>query len=241
MLRVREQLIDDHRSASLCRLNVSDLHKSFLSPAGDRIDVLKGVSFEANAGDSIAIIGASGAGKSTLLHVLGGLERCDKGQIDLNSVSMTGLSTRAAADLRKHQIGFIFQFHHLLPDLTARENVALPLMVSGTSQSEAMVRAREALERIGLGQRMAHPITYLSGGEQQRVAISRALITQPKLVLADEPTGNLDAAIGEEISEILVSYVRERDAILVMATHNEKLARMCDQVQILKHGRLDRI
>jgi lipoprotein-releasing system ATP-binding protein len=156
-------------------------------------------------------------------------------------VSINNLSTSAAAELRRRQIGFIFQFHHLLSDLTASENVALPLMVSGKSQSEAMVRGREALERVGLGQRMDHPITYLSGGEQQRVAVSRALITEPLLVLADEPTGNLDARIGEEINEILVSYAREREAILVMATHNETFAGMCKQVRVLKDGRLDRI
>jgi lipoprotein-releasing system ATP-binding protein len=241
MLTVKKQRVDEHRAVSRCRLNVADLYKSFLSPAGERIDVLKGVSFEVNAGDSIAIIGASGAGKSTLLHLLGGLERSDKGQIDLNRVSINNLSTSAAAELRRRQIGFIFQFHHLLSDLTASENVALPLMVSGKSQSEAMVRGREALERVGLGQRMDHPITYLSGGEQQRVAVSRALITEPLLVLADEPTGNLDARIGEEINEILVSYAREREAILVMATHNETFAGMCKQVRVLKDGRLDRI
>jgi lipoprotein-releasing system ATP-binding protein len=241
VLTVKEQRVDEHRAVSVCRLNVSALYKSFLSPAGERIDVLKGVSFEVNGGDSIAIIGASGAGKSTLLHLLGGLERSDKGQIDLNGVSISNLSTSAAAELRRRQIGFIFQFHHLLSDLTACENVALPLMVSGKSQSEAMARGREALERVGLGQRVDHPITYLSGGEQQRVAVSRALITEPFLVLADEPTGNLDARIGEEISEILVSYAREREAILVMATHNETFAGMCNQVRVLKDGRLDRI
>ena len=241
MLRVTEQRVGQFQAVSHCRLNVSDLCKSFLSPAGERIDVLKGVSFEVTAGDSIAITGASGAGKSTLLHLLGGLERSDKGQIDLNGFSISRLSNSAAADLRRRQIGFIFQFHHLLPDLTARENVALPLMVSGHSQSEAMGRARDALERFGLEQRMDHPITYLSGGEQQRVAVSRALITEPLLLLADEPTGNLDAAIGEEINEILVAYAREREAILVMATHNETFAGMCTEVRVLKDGRLDRI
>jgi lipoprotein-releasing system ATP-binding protein len=220
------------------KLTVNNLQKSFLSPAGQKIDVLKGLSFKAVAGESVAIVGASGAGKSTLLHLLGGLETVDEGEILLDEFPIEVAPPDQIARVRNRHIGFIFQFHHLLPDLTAGENIALPLMISGVRQGEAMRRAEQALQSVALADRVSHPVSYLSGGEQQRVAVSRALITEPILVLADEPTGNLDASIEGEISQRLVSYARNRPGILVVATHNERLAQMCDRLLLLKDGKL---
>jgi lipoprotein-releasing system ATP-binding protein len=218
------------------KLTVSDVQKSFFSPSGEKIEVLKRVSFEAFAGESIAIMGASGAGKSTLLNLLGGLEAIDGGHIVLDDYAIEVTKAHKLAEIRNKQIGFVFQFHHLLPDLTASENVALPLMISGLPRKQAVEHATRALDSLGLGDRASHPVSYLSGGEQQRVAVCRALITGPVLVLADEPTGNLDAAIEDEISERLVTYTRNRPGILIVATHNERLARMCDRLLILKDG-----
>jgi lipoprotein-releasing system ATP-binding protein len=223
-------------SAGKTKLTVSDVEKSFLSPSGGKIEVLKRVSFQAVAGESIAVMGASGAGKSTLLNLLGGLETVDRGVIVLDEYSIAGAKAQELAQIRNTRIGFVFQFHHLLPDLTAAENTALPLMISGLSQKRAVELAIRALEHVGLGERASHPVSYLSGGEQQRVAVCRALIAEPVLVLADEPTGNLDATIEDEISEHLVTYARNRPGILIVATHNERLARMCDRLLILKDG-----
>src|ERR1044071_1209072 len=164
------------------RLEVVDLRKSFAAPNGERIEVLRGISFELKAGECVAITGASGSGKSTLLHLLGGLEEADHGSL---------------TPFRREQIGFVFQFHYLLPDLSALENVALPLLIRRSRNGSAFQRATDLLEQTGLSGRLDHPVSHLSGGEQQRVAVARALITDPQLVLADEPTGNLDASVGE--------------------------------------------
>jgi len=205
-------------------MQVVDLRKSFVAPNGERIEVLRGVTFEAKAGESIAITGASGSGKSTLLHLLGGLETPDHGQI--------------ALDGQRKEIGFIFQFHYLLADLTAIENVALPLLIARWKKKMALGRAMDLLVEIGLSERAEHPISHLSGGEQQRVAVARALATEPTLLLADEPTGNLDEAISEQIGQTLVDYARKRSAITVIATHSASLARMCDRVLLLDGGRV---
>jgi lipoprotein-releasing system ATP-binding protein len=171
----------------------------------------------------VAIRGASGTGKSTLLHLLGGLETPDHG-------SLTAF--------RREQIGFVFQFHYLMPDLSAIENVALPLLIARKKRDRVFARAAELLKDSGLADRLDHPISHLSGGEQQRVAVARALITEPQLVLADEPTGNLDAAIGDEIGHALVSYAKTRPAIVVIATHSASLAQLCDYSLVLEGGRL---
>ncbi len=219
-------------------LRVTDLRKSFPSPTGDKIEVLRGASFSAVGGETLAIMGASGAGKSTMLHLVGGLEAPDTGSVQLEEFVIDAEPSARVARMRNQDIGFIFQFHHLLPELSAIENVALPLMISGVGQAESMNRARISLEHLGLGARVDHPASYLSGGEQQRVAVSRALITGPKLVLADEPTGNLDAAFENEVSAQLVDYARIHVKILVVATHNERLAGMCDRVLLLDQGML---
>jgi lipoprotein-releasing system ATP-binding protein len=218
------------------QLSVDDLRKAFASPSGEVIEVLRGVSLSVSPGEIVAITGASGAGKSTLLHLLGGLEAADSGTIRLGGFSITESRPSALSRFRGEQVGFVFQFHYLLPDLTALENVALPLMIARLNKSESLRRATEALTSVGLGARVEHRIGDLSGGEQQRVAVARALITKPKIILADEPTGNLDASIGNEIGAALVSYCRRQGAIVVIATHNEQLARLCDRVLSLKDG-----
>ena len=219
-------------------LHVTDLRKSFLSPGEGRIEVLRGVSFSASAGETVAIMGSSGAGKSTLLHLLGGLEAADHGTIVAGQFALETANRSELAHFRNSRVGFIFQFHHLLPDLTAAENVGLPLMIARTPHREAMRRASQDLSAVGLGNRVSHLAGHLSGGEQQRVAVCRALITRPQLVLADEPTGNLDTTIGNEIAGSLTSYGRSNRAIVLIATHNRSLAQACDRILTLRDGRL---
>jgi lipoprotein-releasing system ATP-binding protein len=219
------------------RLTVTDLRKSFLSPSGERIEVLRGISLSAVAGDSIAVVGASGAGKSTLLHLIAGIEASDHGSIKLGEFAVDNAGRTELARYRNAQVGVVFQFHHLLPDLTAAENVCLPLRLARTNGRKAIRSALEALDRLGLAGRASHRVTDLSGGEQQRVAVCRALITQPVLVLADEPTGNLDSLSGAQLASDLISYAASRPAIVIIATHNQDLARGCDRVVTLERGR----
>jgi len=221
-------------------LNASGVCKSFKSPDGKLIEVLRGVSFTVTPGETLAITGASGAGKSTLLHLLGGLESADAGRIALGEFDITNGSPTALARFRNESIGFVFQFHHLLPDLTAVENVAMPLMISRTSRQESVTRALQMLDSLGLRERADHPIRHLSGGEQQRVAVARALMKQPRLVLADEPTGNLDSGMADEITSFLATYSRSRPAIVIVATHNQTLAGLCDRALVLSDGRSTR-
>lgn len=240
LLTVRAK--DRHQDVGLWTLDsglsVTDLRKSFSSPLGEKLEVLRGVSFRAAAGEAVAIIGASGAGKSTLLHLVGGLEAADHGRIVIGPFEIDRASPATLIRFRRSHIGFVFQFHHLLSDLNAAENVALPLMIARTGRREALTQAVQSLENLALGSRVAHPVGHLSGGEQQRVAVCRALITRPSLILADEPTGNLDASFAEEIGETLVAYARNRGAIVLLATHNERLAQLCDRALVLKDGRL---
>jgi len=220
-------------------LSVTDLRKSFVSAAGERIEVLRGLSFSARAGEAVAIMGASGAGKSTLLHLLGGLEATDHGTILAGEFAIERARPAELARFRNEHVGFVFQFHHLLPDLTAAENVSLPLRIARKSHREAMRQAVQLLDEVGLDRRVADSLVgHLSGGEQQRVAVCRALITRPALVLADEPTGNLDSATGDEITRAIVSYARKRRALVVIATHNLALAEVCDRTLVLSNGRL---
>jgi lipoprotein-releasing system ATP-binding protein len=206
-------------------ISVVDLRKSFMTPTGARLDVLRGVTFAANAGESIAITGASGSGKSTLLHLLGGLETPDHGTITL------------AHSNGRQEIGFVFQFHYLLSDLSAVENVALPLLIARHKPKSAFERAFALLKQAGLEARADHPVLHLSGGEQQRVAVARALVTEPKLLLADEPTGNLDDSNGDQIGHALVNYAHQFKAVTVIATHNARLASFCDRLLVLEDGR----
>lgn len=220
------------------KLTVTDLRKSFLTPAGERIEVLRGVSFSVHAGESIAVMGASGAGKSTLLHLLGGFEAPDHGSIKAGEFAIESASQSALSHFRNRNIGFVFQFHHLLPDLSAAENVSLPLLVKRVNPHEATRHALEALEETGLQDRASQLVGNLSGGEQQRVAICRALINRPSLVLADEPTGNLDAGLGDRIAGSLVDYARKSQAIVIIATHSHGVASLCDRRLTLRDGRI---
>jgi lipoprotein-releasing system ATP-binding protein len=206
---------------------------------GARIEVLRDVSFEVAAGEVVAIMGASGAGKSTLLQLVGGLEAADGGSILLGDFDIARARGRDLARFRNEQVGFVFQSHRLLLDLTATENVVLPLLIGRGAWRESMRRVRVALERAGLGERAAHPVGHLSGGEQQRVAVARAIIKSPGLLLADEPTGNLDLGLAEQVCEMLVSFCREREAVGVVATHNERLAGLCDRTLLLQNGSLE--
>lgn len=234
---------DKAQSVGPCTLSVglavTDLRKSFPTPAGESLEVLLGVSFHASPGETLAIMGSSGAGKSTLLHLIGGLDEPDHGRIAIGSFEVESASPDTLARFRRKHIGFVFQFHHLLSDLNAAENVALPLMVARLSRGEAMSKAVLSLQNLALGDRLTHPVGHLSGGEQQRVAVCRALITRPALVIADEPTGNLDSTFAEEIGEILVAYARNRGAIVLLATHNERLAQLCDRILVLSNGKVN--
>jgi len=220
-------------------LEVADLRKSFREPAGGVLEVLRGVSLALRAGEAAAVVGASGAGKTTLLHVCGGLEAADGGSVKVGGLDVTRASPAELVRWRGAQVGFVFQSHHLLADLSAEENVALPLLVARVRRREALARARGLLGEVGLARRLAHAAGELSGGEQQRVAVARALVTRPRLVLADEPTGNLDARTGAEVGALLLSLCREARACALVATHNEGLAGLCDRRLALREGRLE--
>ena len=219
-------------------LIVSGVRKSFRGPGGEVVEVLRGVSFALDAGEMAAVVGASGAGKTTLLHILGGLERADAGEARLGDFSILDAGPKELARFRRRDVGFVFQFHHLLTDLSAEENVALPLLVGREGWAGARRAAREMLAAVGLKERGAHAAGELSGGEQQRVAVARALVARPRLVLADEPTGNLDERTGEEVSALLLALAREAGACVIVATHNRRLARACDRVLTLSEGRV---
>ena len=213
------------------------LDKSFVK-GGRTIDVLKDIDLELFAGDQISIMGRSGAGKSTLLHVLGGLDRPTSGTVHVGDQDLSTMDDRDASGMRSHQVGFVFQFHHLLPEFSALENVMMPMVIAGTAFDEARRAARGALEEVGLTERLDHRPGELSGGEQQRVAIARALAHRPLLVLADEPTGNLDRRTGTAVYELLIEAVQQRGAILVLVTHDPTLADRMPRRMLLRDGQL---
>lgn len=203
------------------------------------VRVLSGVDLTIGAGETVAIIGESGVGKSTLLHVLGGLDRPSAGTVRVGGVDLGPLRDRDLARFRSDSIGFVFQFHHLLPDFTAVENVMMPCLIAGESPAAARERATELLERVGLGARVDHRPGELSGGEQQRVAVARAVVRRPALVLADEPTGNLDPDTGSEVERLLVELNREAGITCVVVTHSPRLAAAMDRTIRLTHGHLE--
>jgi lipoprotein-releasing system ATP-binding protein len=237
---------DDHRAPSNFEpetlnfeLTVEGVRKAFPDPSGGTLEVLRGVSFALRAGEMAAVVGASGAGKTTLLHVLGGLEAADAGRVRLGEFEVVGARASELARWRGREVGFVFQSSRLLADLSAEENVALPLLVARHGWREARTSARELLGAVGLVPRAAHLAGELSGGEQQRVALARALVTRPRLVLADEPTGNLDSRTGEEVGALLLDLCRLQRACVLVATHNERLADLCDRVLYLRDGRIE--
>ena len=200
---------------------------------GAPVTVFTGLSFELEEGVFAAVMGPSGVGKSTLLHLLGGIDRADSGRVEILGESLEDLAPRERARFRNDRIGFVFQFHHLLPEFTAEENVAFPHRIAGLSAAEANRRARELLERVGLDSRRSHPPRSLSGGEQQRVAIARALARGPRLLLADEPTGNLDVDSASAVFALLEELHRERAMTTVLVTHNPDLANRCDKIYLM--------
>ncbi len=202
---------------------VRDLSKAFLH-GGRTLSVLRGVNFELRPGEIASVVGASGAGKSTLLHVLGTIDLPTAGSIHFDGADVTRLGAAALADFRNRQIGFVFQFHHLLPEFTALENVMMPGLILRLPRAECVARARQMLSRLGLADRLTHRPGELSGGEQQRVALARALLLQPRLLLADEPTGNLDTKTGREMHQLFFELNRELGMTLLIVTHNPELA-----------------
>jgi lipoprotein-releasing system ATP-binding protein len=217
-------------------LEARDISKSFRTEAGE-LRVLNGISVGIKAGEMVGIIGASGAGKSTLLHILGALDRPTSGHVLFQGKDISTLDEKALARFRNMSIGFVFQFHHLLPEFSSLENVVLPGMIGGMDVRETQERAKEILGELGLSKRMRHRPGELSGGEQQRVAVARALIRNPQMVLADEPTGNLDTATGNDLFELFIELNRKKGITFVVVTHNKSLSDRCHRVLEMADGR----
>lgn len=219
-------------------LAARQLQKSFVVGDGSRLEILKEVDFEIAAGEVVAIIGASGAGKSTLLHLLGALDSPTGGDVLVGGRPVAGLTDEELADVRNHHVGFVFQFHHLLREFTALENVMMPTLIAGMSPREASERASSLLLSVGVDHRESHKPNQLSGGEQQRVAVARALVNEPLVLLLDEPSGNLDTETSERLHDLLFR-LRERQALsMVIVTHNRELAARADRILELTGGRL---
>ena len=221
-------------------LRVEGLRKSFRSGASELV-LFDNLSFELARGEMLAIVGASGTGKSTLLHILGALDKPSAGEIYCAQLPLSSLSENAAADFRNREVGFVWQFHYLLPEFTALENVAMPLLMRGTTKSEAEKEATQWLGEVGLSQRAHHRAGELSGGEQQRAALARALITRPKILLADEPTGDLDSQTAGVVFELIARLHSEHQLSSVIATHNFGFARGCHRVLRLENGRIEEV
>jgi lipoprotein-releasing system ATP-binding protein len=219
-------------------LDSRGLRKVFAGGDGQPLEVLRGVDIEVRRGEVIAIVGASGAGKSTLLHLMGALDRPSSGDLWLEGSRYADLDPDALAELRNRRIGFVFQFHHLLREFSALENVMMPLLISGATDRQARSRAEERLSAVGLAGRMSHRPAELSGGEQQRCAVARALVHDPALVLADEPSGNLDHANAEVLHETFFRLARDFETAVVVVTHNRQLAARADRILWLEDGRL---
>jgi lipoprotein-releasing system ATP-binding protein len=222
-------------------LTARNIHKKYQQGAS-ALHILKGVDLDVLQGEVLALVGPSGAGKSTLLHILGGLDRPSEGDVLLEGKSVYTINDAERARIRNRQVGFVFQFYHLLPEFTALENVALPaLITNGVAKPQpSLARAQELLEKVGLKDRVTHRPHELSGGEQQRVAIARALINTPKIVFCDEPTGNLDSQSGEAIIELLLNLNKVERQTLVIVTHDEKIAARSNRVVRIKDGKLER-
>jgi len=218
--------------------SAKDITKKYISGSSS-LEVLKGVSLTVEAGEMTAIIGASGSGKTTLLQIMGTLDSASAGELFFHGVPLSKKSSKGIARFRNESVGFIFQFHHLLPDFTALENVMMPALIAGRSRKEMTSSARDLLDQVELGHRLNHKVNELSGGEQQRAALARALVMNPGLLLADEPTGNLDSRAGDLVFSLLHNLCRERNLCTIMVTHNTKLADQMDHCLTLKDGILN--
>ncbi len=216
-------------------LTATSITKSYRTARG-KVEVLRGAELQVAAGEMIAIVGASGVGKSTMLHVLGGLDSLDAGTLEIGGVRIDTMDDEARVAFRNQRVGFVFQFHHLLPEFSALENVEMPLLIGGATAADRRARAAAILERVGLTGRLDHLPSALSGGEQQRVAIARALVTEPALLLADEPTGNLDEETAGDIQALIRAMHAERRLTSVIVTHNPAVAGACDRVMRLHSG-----
>lgn len=216
-------------------LRASHIAKTY-EEGGLHTDVLTDVSFALKRGETLAIVGASGSGKSTLLHILGGLDTLTKGEVEVEGRVLSELSDAERGRVRNRSLGFIYQFHHLLPEFTALENVCMPLLIRGTPIPEAQQRASELLQRVGLGQRLEHKPAELSGGERQRCAVARALVTRPACVLGDEPTGNLDEGNADHVYEMMLELNREIGTSFILVTHDSRLAARMDRTLELHNG-----
>ncbi len=228
------------KSASEMRAGIvvraSGLQKNFQTADGE-LRVLTGVDLEVKAGDVVSIVGESGAGKSTLLHILGGLDACTSGELDVCGAKYSDMNDEQLAGFRNENIGFVFQFHHLMADFTAVENVMMPLLIRGNNPKESHKKALETLNKVGLADRASHRPGKLSGGEQQRVAVARALVTEPQLILADEPSGNLDTKTAAALHDTLLELNRNSGVTFIIATHNREFAAKADQAWELSNGR----
>jgi lipoprotein-releasing system ATP-binding protein len=222
-------------------LSVRALVKSFPAVGREPLRVLQDVNFDVYRGEVVAIVGESGTGKSTLLHILGALDKPDSGDIRFADTTLLGQSDEQLSRFRNTRIGFVFQFHHLLPEFSALENVMMPALVGGESPGEAKPRAKELLERVGLKEREEHRPGELSGGEKQRVAIARSLMNGPDLILADEPTGNLDEHTADQLHREVIRLSREMKQTFILVTHNKSFAAMADRTFLLEHGTLEEV
>ena len=225
------------------KLAIINYFRSMLTATGiykkyDQLTVLKGVDISINKGEIVSIVGSSGAGKSTLLHILGTLDKADKGQIILNGQHLELLKGRKLSAFRNKHIGFVFQFHHLLPEFTALENVCIPGWIAGQKKKDVVIRATELLKTLGLADRLENKPNQLSGGEQQRVAVARALINNPSIVMADEPTGNLDSANARELHQLFIDLRNKFNQTFLIVTHNEELAKMSDRILHMQDGKM---
>ncbi len=212
-------------------IRAENIHKAY-----GTLEVLKGISLEIQKGEIVSVVGASGAGKSTLLHILGTLDKADRGNVSINDQEIASMQEKRLSAFRNREIGFVFQFHHLLPEFTALENVCIPAYIAGDSKKTAFEKARQLLEFLGLADRMEHKPSALSGGEQQRVAVARALVNKPAVILADEPSGNLDSGSSIELHELFFSLRDEFKQTFVIVTHNRELAEMADRQLRIKDG-----
>ncbi len=219
-------------------ISARGIERRFTDGSGAPVPVLNGVTFEVAHGEIVAVAGSSGSGKSTLLQILGGLDVCDAGSVCIAGHELGKLTEKELCRLRNKLLGFVYQFHHLLPEFSALDNAAMPLLIGRTPQAEAHARAREALEALGLGHRLGHLPSQLSGGERQRTAIARAMVTNPACILADEPTGNLDQDTAGEVFDALVQSARSRGCAVLIVTHDPQLAARCDRILRLSEGRI---